>query len=109
MTHEEFVVAYRERRIRARVDPEGAARLISGRLLLPFVLLPVLGLGVALALIGHWVWGGAVFLGGLGLRALVRASSRGFVLSEALSDPARYRQFSESGLLVVEADSPEAK
>lgn len=109
MEHEDFVAAYRDGRIRVRVDPESAARLVSGRLLLPFVLLPVLGLGVALALIGHWVWGGAIFLSGLGLRALVRASSRGFILSAALSDPARYREFSASGLLAVEADPPDQK
>ena len=50
MTHSEFVAGYHEGRVRAVIDREAAARFVSGRAVLPLVLLPILGLGVALAL-----------------------------------------------------------
>ena len=52
MTHAEFVDAWRGARV--RVDAKGAAQMLSARLMLPFVLLPVLGAAVALAIIGHY-------------------------------------------------------
>lgn len=102
MTHEEFVAAYREGAIRVEVDRRAAARLMSDRLLLPFVLLPVLGIGVALALAGQLIAGAAVFIAGLGFRFLVRASSQGLVLNRALQDPAFYEEVKEKGILGVE-------
>jgi hypothetical protein len=65
MTHAEFVAAYRESRLRLQVDRDAAARVVSARLMLPLVLLPVLGAGVALALVGHPLVGGLVFVAGL--------------------------------------------
>lgn len=102
MTHEEFVAAHREGRIRVDVDRAAAARLVSGRLLLPFVLLPVLGLGVALALTGRLFTGAAVFIAALALRFLVRASSRGFVLNRSLQDAGFYEEMKEKRILRVE-------
>ena len=102
MTHAEFVAAYREGRLHAKVDRSAAARLVSGRLLLPFVLLPVLGAGVALALLGHLVAGVAVFVGGLALRFVVRASSQGFVINRSLQDERFYEDMREKGILTVE-------
>jgi hypothetical protein len=49
MTHAEFVAAYREGRVRVGIQRKTAARFVSARVLLPLVLLPVLGLGDALA------------------------------------------------------------
>jgi len=92
VTHARFLQAYREGTLQISVDRAAAARLVSGRLLLPFFLLPLLGLGVALALSGYLFTGIAVFLGALGVRFLVRASSQGFVLSRALQDPAFYEE-----------------
>jgi hypothetical protein len=63
MSHEEFVRGYRDGRLQVHVDRAAATRLMSGRLLLPVVLLPVLGLGVALALVGFLFTGIAVFAG----------------------------------------------
>jgi len=102
MTHEEFVAAYQDRSIRVTVDRGAAARLVSGRLLLPFVLLPVLGLGVALALTGHVFAGAAVFIAGLALRFLVRASSHGFVLKRSLQDPRFYEEVKQKRILLIE-------
>lgn len=101
MTHQEFAAAYREGRARVQVDREGAARLVSSRLLLPFVLLPVLGVAVALALVGHYLIGGGIFLAALGLRHLVRRSAAGFVVQRALADERFYTEAIASGLIKV--------
>jgi hypothetical protein len=99
VTHAEFVAAYREGRLQVRVDPVGAARLVSARLMLPFVLLPLLGIAVALALTGHYVVGALVFLGALGLRYAVRRTAPGFVLQRAVADEHFYAEAVASGLL----------
>ncbi len=92
MTHAEFVSAYREGRLHVRVDRESAARHVSARLLLPFVLLPVLGLAVALALVGHFIVGALLFAGTFALRYAVRRSAPGFVLQRALADERFYAE-----------------
>lgn len=102
MTHPEFVDGYKSGSLRVHVDRVAAARLMSARALLPFVLLPLLGLGVALALLGHLLAGIAVFLAAIGLRFLVRASSQGFVLARSLQDPAFYEEMRRKGILLVE-------
>ena len=70
--------------------------------MLPLVLLPFLGLGVALALVGHVVSGTLVFLAALLLRFLVRRSSDGFLLWRALRDGEFYRQVLAAQVLKVE-------
>jgi len=99
VTHAEFVDAYRERRLKVQVDKSAAARMVSARLMLPLVLLPVMGLGVALALVGYFVIGALVFLAALGLRYAVRRSAPGFVLQRALADERFYAEAIASGLL----------
>ena len=99
MTHAEFVDAVRERRLTVQVDKSAAARMVSARLMLPLVLLPVMGLGVALALLGYFVIGALVFLAALGLRYAVRRSAPGFVLQRALADERFYAEAIASGLL----------
>jgi uncharacterized membrane protein len=99
VTHAEFVAAVRERRLKVRVDKSAAARMVSARLMLPLVLLPVMGLGVALALVGYFVIGALVFLAALGLRYAVRRSAPGFVLQRALADERFYAEAIASGLL----------
>lgn len=101
MTHADFVRGYREGALQVSVDRAAAARMLSARLLLPFVLLPLLGLGVALALTGYLFTGIAVFLGALGVRFLVRASSQGFVLSRSLADPAFYDEMIRRQILLL--------
>ena len=102
MTHEEFVAAYQQGRLRVRIDREAAARFVSGRAMLPLVLLPILGLGVALALVGY-VWAGVtVFLLALLIRFLVKRSSEGFLLWRALRDAEFYQQVRAAGVLSVE-------
>jgi hypothetical protein len=102
MTHEEFVAAYRAGSIRVSIDKGAAARFVAGRAMLPLVLLPILGLGVALALVGYVVTGTIVFLAALGLRFFVRRSSDGFLLWRALRDGEFYRQVLEAQVLRIE-------
>lgn len=102
MTHAEFVAAYQAGRVRVTVDRAAAARFVSGRAMLPLVLLPILGLGVALALVGYFVTGAAIFLAALALRFLVRRSSYGFLVWRALRDAEFYRQVTAANVLRIE-------
>jgi hypothetical protein len=102
MTHEEFVAAYQAGRLRVTVNRDAAARFVSGRAMLPLVMLPVLGLGVALALVGYVLTGIAIFVAALGLRFLVKRSSEGFLLWRALRDAEFYQQVRAAGVLAVE-------
>ena len=102
MTHAEFVAAYEAGTIRVSVDRAEAARFVSGRAMLPLVLLPVLGLGVALAIVGYVITGAVIFLAGLALRFLVKRSSDGFLLWRALRDARFYEQVTAARVLKIE-------
>ena len=102
MTHAEFVAAYQAGRIRVRVDREAAARFVAGRAMLPLVLLPIMGLGVALAIVGHFIVGAVIFIAALLLRFWVRRSSDGFLLYRALRDADFYREVYAAQVLKVE-------
>jgi hypothetical protein len=104
MTHEEFVAAYHEGRVQVNIDREAAVRFVSGRAMLPLVMLPILGLGVALALVGYAISGIAVFLVALLVRYLVRRSSNGFLLWRALHDAEFYRQVVAARVLILTPD-----
>jgi hypothetical protein len=105
MTHQEFVAAYQAGRIRVSIDRDAAVRFVSGRAMLPLVMLPLLGLGVALALVGYVISGVAVFLAALLVRYLVRRSSNGFLLWRALRDAEFYRQVVAAEVLRIEPAS----
>jgi hypothetical protein len=102
MTHQEFVAAYQAGRVRVKIDRKAAAQFVAGRAMLPLVLLPVLGLGVALALVGYFVTGAVIFIAALLLRFLVKRSSDGFLLWRALQDAEFYRQVLAAQVLVIE-------
>jgi predicted membrane-bound spermidine synthase len=102
MTHTEFVAAFSEGRVSVRVDPQRAPGFVSARLLLPFVLLPLLGAAVALALLGFVLIGMALGAAALLLRHFVRRSSAGFVLSRSLAQPGFYRDALHAGVLQLE-------
>ena len=102
MTHQEFVAAYEAGSIRVQINRDAATRFVTGRAMLPLVLLPILGLGVALALVGYIIAGVAVFLAALGVRFLVRRSSDGFIVWRALRDAEFYRQVTAAEVLRIE-------
>ena len=101
MSHVEFVAAYRAGAIRVQIDPAAAARFLSARLLLPLVMLPVLGIGVALALSG-WVWTGLAVIGvGTVAPILIKRSAPHFVITHALQDARFYDDVAASGILRI--------
>lgn len=102
VTHQEFVAAYQAGAIRVVVDREAAARFVAGRTMLPLVLLPIMGLGVALAIVGHYIIGGIIFIAALLLRFAVRRSSDGFLLHRALREPEFYREVLAAGVLKID-------
>lgn len=101
MTHGEFVAAYTSGRIKVEIDPKAAARDLSARLLLPLVMMPVLGAGVGLALIG-WIYTGlAVIAVGVIAPRLIKRSAPHFILTQSLQDAAFYEEVTRGGLLRV--------
>jgi len=90
MQHSEFLTSYQAGRLRLDVDRTRAAKLLSARMLLPVFLLPMLGVSVALALIGHWIAGLLLFVAAFAFRQLVRNSAPAFVAKRALADAAFY-------------------
>jgi hypothetical protein len=102
MTHAEFVAAYEAGRIRVSVNRDAASCFVARHAMLPLVLLPLLGLGVALALVGYIVIGTLIFLGALLLRFIVRRSSGGFIVWRALQNAEFYRQVTAAKVLSIE-------
>lgn len=101
MSHDEFVSAYQRGAVRVHVDKTAAARFMSARLLLPLVMLPILGLGTALAL-AYSAWIGLAIIGvGTLAPMLIKRSAPHFVLTQALQDPAFYDEVAKSGLLEI--------
>jgi hypothetical protein len=103
MTHAEFVQAYGEGALRVDIDRKAAARFVSARLLLPFVMLPVLGLGTALALTG-WLWVGLSIIGIATLAPmLIKRGAPHFVMTQALEDERFYQDACEARLFEIHA------
>jgi hypothetical protein len=101
VTHTEFVEAYRAGSIRVHIDRAGAARYMSGRLLLPLVMLPVLGIGVALAL-GGWIWTGLAIIGaGTIAPLLIKRTAPHFIITQALQDAQFYTEVEATGLIEI--------
>ncbi len=101
MTHAEFITAYSEGRIKVNIDPAAAAKYLSARLLLPLFMMPVLGLGVAIALVG-WVWTGLTVIAiGFITPRLIKRSAPHFVLTQALHDGKIYSEVTQAGILQI--------
>ena len=101
MTHAEFIAAYTEGRIKVTIDPAAAAKYLSARLLLPLFMMPVLGTGVALALVG-WVWTGlAVIALAIIASRLIKRSAPHFVMTQSLQDEKIYNEVTQSGIMQV--------
>jgi hypothetical protein len=103
MTHAEFVAAYRAGELSVQVDPKAAAQLVTRQMMLPIFLLPVLGIGVALALTGYLVIGVVAFVAALAFRYAVRRSSSGYVLTRSLQDAVFFEYVTAAGILTTEA------
>ena len=101
LNHAEFAAAYRAGRITVEFDPKQAARLLSAQLLLPFMTLPVLGAGVALALTG-WLWTGLALIAlGIMVPRLIKRSAPHFLLTQALDDKALFDELMRSAAMRI--------
>lgn len=101
MTHAEFIAAYAAGDLKVNIDPPAAARYVSARLLLPFVMMPVIGIGVALALVG-WLVTGFIVIGlGMIVPRLIKRSAPHFVLMQSLQDEKIYNEVVTAGIMQV--------
>ena len=101
MTHAEFITAYTRGEIKVELDPAGSARFLSARLLLPLVMMPVVGIGIALALTG-WIYTGILIMAaGIVAPRLIKRSAPHFVLTQALQDARVYDEVVRSEILRV--------
>ena len=105
MTHREFVESYRNGSVTVTFDPKATARFLSARLLLPLFMLPVLGAGVALALMG-WIWSGlAVIAAGIVTPMMIKKNAPQFLLTQMLDDPKLYDDCSRAGIMRIESST----
>lgn len=109
MTHAEFLASYRRGEITVEMDAKAAARFLSAQLLLPLIAMPVLGIGVALALIG-WIYTGLVVIAvGIVAPRLIKRGAASFLLQRAIDDPATYDALMRANVMRVAApENPEA-
>ena len=101
LPHHEFVTAMHDRAITVNFDPKEAARFVSGQLLLPLVMLPVLGSGVALALVG-WIWTGLLVIAlGIIVPRLIKRSAPHILMLQALEDESVYRRLLNENVMQI--------
>lgn len=100
LDHKTFVTAWRADEIEVAVDPLRAARLMSSRMLLPFVAIAVIGFGIGLVLWG-WMWTG-IAIGSLGILGprLIKRSAAGMLLQQVEHDAELYRDAVACGAVV---------
>lgn len=108
MSHDEFVTSLQNGTLRAQMPPKVAAEYLSRRLLLPFFILPILGAGVGLALIGWLFTGLLVFLVGFIVPRLIKRNAARILFQQALSDETTYRDLVEAGVLRTGQEQPGA-
>lgn len=101
VAHEEFRAGLPAGRFRVVVDPKRARRYIARRLLLIVLLMPVIGVGIALALLGATWTGGLVVAAGVLLNRVVMWQAPRLLLQMALRDPSVYAFATENGLMEV--------
>ncbi len=99
LTHREFVQAYGEGRIIVNFDPQAAAKFLSARL--PLFMLPVLGIGVGLALSG-WIWTGLLVIAlGIVVPRLIKRGAPSFLMQQMLGDEGLYREALHAGIMQI--------
>jgi hypothetical protein len=85
VTHAEFVDAYARGELRVEIDPQGAGRFLSARLILPLI---------------GWIYSGlAVIALGIVIPRLIKRSAPYFLLQDALRDPAVYEELTGQNIL----------
>jgi hypothetical protein len=101
LSHRDFVNAFHDGTITVNFEPKGTARFISARLLLPLFMMPVLGIGVGLALTG-WIWTGlAVIALGIIVPRLIKRGAPRFLMQQMMDDEGLYREVLHAGIMQV--------
>jgi hypothetical protein len=99
--HQEFRAGLPAGRFRVIVNPDKARKYVKHRLLLSFIILPVIGGGAALALSGFpWAGLALVILGVVGHR-IVGVQAPRILLHLALNDARIYREAVDFEILEV--------
>lgn len=108
MNHPEFVEAYKSGTLNFYISQQVAAESIARRLWLPLFKLPVIGVGVALALLSMQyksmlllVVGVLIFLFGVVAPIVIRKNAIPSLLYMALHDPEVYEDLRQSGVLEI--------
>lgn len=101
IAHEEFRAGLPAGRLRVVIDPKLARRFVAQRLMLIVVVMPVIGVGLALVLTGR-TWPGALMVAaGVLLNRVVMWQAPKILLHMALRDPAVYELVTHNGLMEV--------
>lgn len=101
LSHHEFVTAMHDGSITVNFDPREAAHFVSGQMMLPLVKLPVLGIGVALALVG-WIWTGLLIIAvGIIVPLIIKRGAPYFLMQQALEDEKIYRSLISAGVMQI--------
>jgi hypothetical protein len=101
VSFEEFRAGMAAGRFRLVVDPKLARRWVSQRLLLMVLVMPIIGLGIALALMRH-TWPGALLVAaGVLLNRVVMWQAPKILLHFALQDAKAYEAVTQGGVMEV--------
>ncbi len=99
--HGDFSAGLPAGRFRVIVDPRQARRYVARRLLLLVVVMPVIGVGLALALLGA-MWPGALLVfAGVALNRIAMWQAPKLVLHMASRDPSVYAFVTQNGIMEV--------
>lgn len=101
LSHHDFVTAFHNDSITVTFEPKGAARFVSARLLLPLFMMPLLGIGVALALTGWVVTGLSVIALGIIVPRLIKRGAPRFLMHQMMEDEGLYREVLHAGIMRI--------
>ena len=98
---EDFRAGVAAGRFRVVVDPKLARRYVAQRLLLLVLVMPVIGIGIALALLGERWTGALLVAGGVVFHRVVMWQAPHILLHMASRDPKVYEHVTQNGLMEV--------
>lgn len=96
-----FLEAYGKGEVIVNFERKAAAKFLSARMLLPLFMLPVLGIGVSLALVG-WLWTGLAVIGlAILIPRVVKGGAPHFLMQQILEDEGLYRELLAGNVIEV--------
>lgn len=101
IAHEDFRAGLPAGRFRVVVNPKLARRFVAQRLLLLVVVMPLVGVGIALALMGRTWLGAGLVAAGVLLNRVVMWQAPRLLLQMALRDRNVYEFVTHNGLMEV--------